>query len=301
MNLTKTPSTFERLVFPVFTILVIVLLKLVPELISPSAQLISLAILVACFGLPHGALDPWIAEVIGIRQTPGQNFIFILVYIAIAGMVIVTWVLAPVISLLSFLAISVWHFSDDWKFYMVRPLRLCMGLLLLLMPIGFHTENVGVIFAHLSGERGVDIANTLALPAGLLVSGMALLIGCALWARQWLLALEYFALLSLAYLTPPLIYFIFYFCLLHSPRHLMSLFREASSTEYPRLLRMIFTYSLATFLLLGLLFWLWSDLSFDSMILRLVFIGLAAVTVPHMVLIAIAHFHKQHIAGWTRN
>jgi len=292
MRTSNTPLTVEQFAFPVGAFIAIVLLTLAPDLLSDKAQVVGLGIVVVVFGLPHGALDPWIAEKIGLGRTPGQAITFNLAYLAVAAAVVLVWLWVPTLSLLVFLAISAWHFSGDWEGSLNRAWRLCGGLLLLLMPIGFHTETVASLFSHLSGQSGADLARALSLPGWFLGSAMLALIGWAAWHRHWTCVLEFSLLLALAYLTPPLIYFALYFCLLHSPRHLLGLFRSANPRERPRLLRMTVTYTIATLLLAAVLWWLWSAQPLDSLILRLVFIGLAAVTVPHMMLIAADHLHQ---------
>lgn len=285
--------TIERLVFPAVSIIAIVLLSVAPAWLSPLVQLIGLALVVVVLGLPHGALDPWIAERIGLCQTRAQTTFFTLGYLLVAALVVLLWVWFPVTSLLFFLVISAWHFSGDWAKSMVWPLRWCAGAALLLMPIGFHTQTVATIFTHLSGEGGAAVANVLALPEPWLFAIMLGLGAVALGLGQWQTALEYLALLVLAYVAPPLVYFALYFSLLHSPRHLLGLFRQASPNEYPRLIRMLLIYTSATLLLAVPLWWLWSALPMDSVILRLVFIGLAAVTVPHMILITAAAWRER--------
>jgi Brp/Blh family beta-carotene 15,15'-monooxygenase len=208
-------------------------------------------------------------------------------------MVVCAWYWLPLQSLLLFLGISAWHFSNDWKHDIRQPLRLCAGSLLLLMPIGFHTESVSTIFEQLSGESGGSLAYALALPTWLLVGAVVMLSGWAAFQQQWKTTLEFLTLLTLAFLTTPLVYFTLYFCLLHSPRHLLGLFLEAPPQEHPRLLKMMFAYTLATLLLIGVLWGISSDLPADTLILRLIFISLAAVTVPHMILIAVAYSVKK--------
>jgi len=276
-------------VFPLAALLCIVLLNVSFDFISPTAQLIILGIVIALFGLPHGALDPWIAERIGLNNTPQQKILFNAGYLVLAALVVLCWWWFPAFSLIIFLSITVWHFSADWAPSLGMPTRLIAGVLLILMPIGFQTEAVGMIFQQISGIEGGKLAATLALPAWFLVSTMALVVAATLWKRQWQTSLEFLTLIALAYFTPPLIYFTLYFCLLHSPRHLYGLFGAAPTAEHPRLMRMMVIYTLATLLLLGVLWWLWSTLPINTLILKFIFIGLAAVTVPHMMLIAFAH------------
>jgi len=278
-----------QLIFPLSALLCIVALNASFDFISPTAQLILLGVVIALFGLPHGALDPWIAERIGLQNTLQQKFLFNAGYLALAALVILIWWWLPALSLIVFLSISAWHFSADWMPSLSMPERLIAGTLLLLMPIGFHTEAVSMIFQQLSDVEGDKLAVTLALPTWFLVSTMALLTAVSAWKRQWRNSLEFLTLITLAYFTPPLIYFTLYFCLLHSPRHLCGLFSAAPTAEHPRLMRMMLIYTSATLLLLGVLWWLWPSLPVNTLILKFIFIGLAAVTVPHMVLIAVAY------------
>lgn len=277
-----------RLLFPLAALLGIVMFQLLPDSLSPTLQLAILAIVILFFGLPHGALDPWIAQQIGLSNTSMQVVVFNCVYLAIAALVVLVWLWLPVLSLSVFLLISAWHFSGDWSKSLNIPLRLAAGALLLLMPIGFHTETVATIFEQLSGLNGGALSHSLALPVWFLTTSMLAVIGGALWKQQWQCAFELFTLLTLAYLTPPLVYFTLYFCLLHSPRHLTGLLIAAPTPEHPRLARMMVVYTAATIALLGVLWWLWSALPTNTLILKLTFIGLAAVTVPHMMLICTA-------------
>jgi beta-carotene 15,15'-dioxygenase len=277
-----------RLFFPLAVLLSLVLTQQFPDLLTPIAQIAVLGIVITLFGLPHGALDPWIAQQIGLSHTRTEAFIFTTIYLAISVFVVLIWLWLPALSLGVFLCISAWHFAGDWSKSLNTQLRLSAGALLLLMPIGFHTEAVYSIFEQLSGQTGGLLAISLALPTWFLTIAMIILVGGALWKQQWQSALEFISLFLLAYFTPPLLYFTLYFCLLHSPRHLSELFIAAPTTEHSSMLRMMLIYTLATLVLLGGLGWYWATLPTSTLILRLIFIGLAAVTVPHMLLIGAA-------------
>jgi len=278
------------LALPVVTVLALLVLTLAPDVLPLNVQLILLAAMVVVFGLPHGALDPWLAKRAGLARTTREVVVFNVGYLGVAALVVLIWMWLPVFSLAVFLAISAWHFSGDWASDLSRLPRVAAGLLLLLLPIGLHTENVAMLFAHLSGAGGVQLAHALALPAWFLTAGIGLLVALALRQRRWQAALEFVSLLVLAFIAEPLVYFALYFCALHSLRHLAGLFREAPPTERPSLWRMTVVYTMATVALAGVLWWLWSDLPSDTLVLKLVFIGLAAVTVPHMMLMARIHF-----------
>lgn len=276
----------ERLALPVLTLLTLLLYWVAPNSLPLNAQVILLALLVVVFGLPHGALDLWLAKRTGLARTRAAVVWFNVAYLAVAVVVVLIWLWLPVVSLAVFLAISAWHFSGDWESDVGWLPRVSAGFLLLLLPIGLHTDNVAMLFTHLSGTGGAQLAYGLALPAWLLVLGMTILMAIALRERRWWAALEFGSLLVLAYIAQPLVYFALYFCALHSPRHLVGLFREAASSERPLLWRMTVVYTVATVVLAGVLWLLWSDLPANTLVLKLVFVGLAAVTVPHMILMA---------------
>ena len=282
-----------RLFFPLAVLLSLVLTQQFPDLLTPIAQIAVLGIIITLFGLPHGALDPLIAQQIGLSHTRTEAFIFTTVYLAISVFVVLIWLWLPALSLGVFLFISAWHFAGDWSKSLNTPLCLSAGALLLLMPIGFQTEAVYSIFEQLSGQTGGSLAASLALPTWFLTIAMIILVGGALWKQQWQSALEFISLFLSAYFTPPLLYFTLYFCLLHSPRHLSQLFIAAPTTEHSRMLRMMLIYTLATLVLLGGLGWYWATLPTSTLILRLIFIGLAAVTVPHMLLIGAAYLKNR--------
>ena len=283
---------FESLLFPIGAVLTVLALSLATGAIPQGLQIAVLLGLVVVLGLPHGALDPWIAESSGLIEGRLQTVVFNALYLVIAAAVIAAWWWSPGLTLLGFLMISAWHFSEDWRDELPRWARLPSGALLLLMPIGFHADTVAELFAMLSGEAGAAVAQGLALPPALLAVAMLTLSGIALLRQQHWAAVELLALLALAWIAPPLVYFAVYFCLQHSPRHLLGHFREAGAAQTRRLMVMAVVYTLGSVLVLVPLLWLWSDLPLESLLMRLIFIGLAALTVPHMILMLITESRR---------
>ena len=87
----------------------------------------------------------------------------------------------------------------------------------------------------------------------------------------------------------PLIAFTIYFCFLHSIRHSISLITELDQKSLRNGLLVFIkkatplTILTAIFCLIGLYF-LNINYNFDSAILKLIFIGLASLTFPHILL-----------------
>ena len=100
---------------------------------------------------------------------------------------------------------------------------------------------------------------------------------------------DYFSILILNYYLSPLIAFTAYFCFLHSIRHIISLSHELNKTNIKKGLNIFFNKALplslitAIFFILSLFFLL--DLNqLNEAIFKVIFIGLASLTFPHILL-----------------
>ena len=100
------------------------------------------------------------------------------------------------------------------------------------------------------------------------------------------------SLIELAFLVlvlgilPPLVGFALYFCIIHTGRHMQHIWRCIQSHTTPRqILLQAAIFAIASWLFgLIMLFWLDSG-NVSQDLLQVIFIGLAALTVPHMILV----------------
>ena len=254
--------------------------------LSGQALVAVLAVAVALTGLPHGALDPWIARRAGLWKGRLGWVVFNLAYVAMAALVVAFWWLAPGPSLALFLAISAWHFAGDWRPHLPGWARGLAGLALLALPAWRWPAEVDAAFALLAGPEGSMIAIGMALAAPWLAVGMAAAALVSL-RRSPATAIELAAVAALALLLPPLVYFIVYFCALHSLRHLRMAARDADTASRWRMAGVASLYTLLT-LVAAMAAWPWlasATSTPDGDLLRLVFIGLAALTLPHMLVV----------------
>jgi len=111
-------------------------------------------------------------------------------------------------------------------------------------------------------------------------------------------ALEILLAATLALVAPPLVFFVLYFCALHSARHLRHGFAEERGGGRLALLITV-VYTVVPILAVGILTAVFAgdfapggSLASDW-IIRLVFIGLAALTVPHMMVIAVSELRQR--------
>lgn len=242
-------------------------------------------------GVPHGGLDGAIARRIGWPPGLMSWLSFHLAYIALATLVTALWWLFPLISLGIFLIISALHFgaSDiadtgtDWLPWIAHGGLVCIAIPNLQPGL---VEPIFNVLVNADNARLLMEAITSLFY--LWVATVTLYCGYAYFQPQYrkpLLGL--LLLIALVYLLPPLISFAIYFCLWHSPGHMLRLWRSLEQTERKRSFGEAGFYTGATWIAMGLAFYYLQDPAFSSL-LQLTFIGLAALTLPHMLLVDFA-------------
>ncbi|MEI4231891.1 Brp/Blh family beta-carotene 15,15'-dioxygenase [Roseovarius sp. D22-M7] len=250
-----------------------------------ATQLLLLAPLIAIFGLPHGALDLPMAETLWPLDGCRGKLRFMAIYLGLVACVIGLWIVLPGAALVAFLAYSALHFSDDWS-HAASPLRWTGGLATIGAPALLHHAEVTTLFAYLVPAGAASWAAAAAAIAGG-VAGVGFVV-TVLFRPQTRerAALEQAILWGLAALLPPLVYFTVYFCGLHSIRHF-----DATIRSVPRARRALVTAAglSAAVTLTGALL-LYARSGSDSLTaegggMQVIFIGLAALTVPHMLLV----------------
>lgn len=250
-----------------------------------TTQALLLAPFVAVFGLPHGALDLSIAETLLPLRNRTEKILFACLYLGLSGLVVLVWIFAPSLSLFAFLIYSAVHFSGDWT-DSLTVLRWSGGVATIGGPAVFHSENVARIFGYLAPQSTADLAaGCLALAGGT----ASVLFAALLVVRPEMrtrAAAEQVALWIAAALLDPLVYFIVYFCALHSVRHTVDTIQAVKDPKRALLtagLLSALTAFMAIFsvVLLGGV----AARSTVESVSQTIFIGLAALTVPHMVLV----------------
>lgn len=291
-------------------IVLVVLATLVPTAgligeLQLATQLALIALPVATLGVMHGAIDPWVGEIVWRHHFGRYSSVgFFSTYLALVAAVVGLWILAPLPTLAAFLAISVLHFGEqDAAAFGGRKDALGVvvyGAIPVLGPVVGHPAEVATIFGWLIGvepmplrELLVWVAQPLAaiwlVGAGMLVSRMAMEGVADLAFKLFGVAV----LLAAMVLLPPLIAFAAYFCLLHSFGHLFDMaahdagpWREWTLAQWTARL---WPATLATLALgLGGLALLdlagAEEVTLQANLARIVFCGLAALTVPHVLL-----------------
>lgn len=245
---------------------------------SPAAALV-IAVGAVMFGMPHGALD------VALGPKLIHWALFFPAYGVATAATIALWFIAPTLSLCAFLLFSWFHFGsgDTAGFGFTRGQRLSRGVvtggLVLALPLAFHGSTVEPIFAAITFGKGAFFSAHMMTILGTLVLTVVSPLGVlvAAWhARQgqWLAVAELVTIAALGVVASPLVSFAVYFTLWHSPRHLLAS-NVTRKTLFP-----MFGATIATIGAAGV-FWAIAEPSVETAV-RVMFIGLAALTVPHL-------------------
>lgn len=245
-------------------------------------QLWLLVPLVAVLGLPHGCLDVAIAQRLKPLPTIPSMAVFVAVYLALASLVLGLWMVLPGVALALFLGYSALHFAGDWRAVLPGLKSLPAGLAIVAIPAVAYQSETAVLFGYLAPEEWASRLVDAMVLIALLMAPLAVFLQIAARASKAIVG-EFVALMALGLLTPPLVYFTLYFCLAHSPKHLFETTKElglcARETLYRALPIWLVTMvgAVAAFTLI--------DGAPEAATLQIIFIGLAALTVPHMLLV----------------
>ena len=261
-------------------------------------------LLILIIGVSHGSLDHIKGrKLLKIFQI--NNIItFYTSYFLLAVTIIILWVLLPTVVLIAFLIVASFHFGkEDTQFlidnnsYLNQFLFFLKGSLVILAPLYFNFNETVSIFKLLLIENESFyqslnvIENNNFLIIGIVLSALSsiILFFKKFELRKFTIFFDYFSIIIINMHFSPLIAFTIYFCFLHSIRHSISLMTELDQESLRNGLLVFIkkatplTILTSIFCLVGLYF-LNINYNFDSAILKLIFIGLASLTFPHILL-----------------
>lgn len=273
----------QGLVFNLIAVFIVLTSVFLPQQ-TPTSLLYILAAFIFFLGAPHGALDPVFAQKLYFLKGLKDWSKFIFIYITLSVMVVLVWWQLPLFFMASFLVCSMMHFSRDLSGKISKIIRLIYGGSIIVLPTIFHFNEMQDLFsAILDSNAGLQITNYLHLLAWPWLIGS--LISIYLWfAKDWVVGLEMLAVSLLSTFASPLIAFTVYFCGMHSVRHILRT-KDYAGTTFMRL-SFISMAPMLGVLFMAVLGWHYlPDLPNYEKLLRFIFVGLAALTVPHMLLI----------------
>jgi len=262
---------------------------------SNSLLIISL-LLILSIGTSHGSLDhikgKKLLKILGFKSPA----IFYIGYVISGLITIIIWILFPKFLLFLFLIVAAFHFGkEDSEFISKNKnfelIYFFKGSLIIVSPLLFHKSETLSIFKSLN----FDISTNILINNEILylfiflsfISNIILSLNKSFDAKS-LLLMDFLSILILNYFLNPVLAFTFYFCFLHSIRHSISLIKEINTNlkkglpifikkALPLTIISIFGYIFALYILTN-----YNELN-DS-IYKVIFIGLASLTFPHILL-----------------
>jgi Brp/Blh family beta-carotene 15,15'-monooxygenase len=194
-----------------------------------SLQILILLVFAGLIGVPHGLTDFAILDRLprrlGLKLRNYAykcigGFIYIVIALAFYGL----WGLAPLLTLIIFLILSVWHFGHQdiesyLNTYKLLPFHAILrGSMIILLPLFAH-EETGFYFNTLSES---SLFSNLTMTSTQIVLLIIFYILTSLCLKLMLYVIETIVIISILILLPPLLSFTIYFCLWHTPRHYIS-------------------------------------------------------------------------------
>ncbi len=261
-------------------------------------------VLILIIGVSHGSLDHIKGKKL-LKIFQINNIVtFYISYFLLSLTVIILWILLPTVILLTFLIIASFHFGkEDTQFligdnsYLNQFLFFLKGSLVIIAPLYFNFNETVAIFKLLliDNESFYQSLNIIE-NNNFLIIGIALSTLSSIYLffqkfelKKFTIFFDYFSIIIINIYFSPLVAFTIYFCFLHSIRHSISLMTELDQESLKNGLLVFIkkatplTILTSVFCLVGLYF-LNINYNFDSAILKLIFIGLASLTFPHILL-----------------
>lgn len=272
---------------------------------------------VVVLGLPHGALDPWVPFRMLGRPVESTTFIaFCAAYLAVAALVVGLWRVAPEAAALGFIILTWAHWGQGdvyalralgWDAHLSTRSHLVLagivrGALPMAVPLAAQPQAYAEVMADvvrlfdpvrassaeawvssLAPEARVGLA---ALFGGYLLWGLVAAARGGSWRSLGLDLAEVGGLILFFSLLPPLWSVGVYFCAWHALRHLARLEPIVAPRRPGRLALLATPFTVGALVLFAGLGWILLDRPADGDLLAVYLVGIAAVTVPHVMVVA---------------
>ena len=261
-------------------------------------------LLIITVGVSHGSLDHIKGKKLLKVLKIDNIYLFYSSYIFIGFFIIIFWLIFPATALIFFLIIASYHFGKEDTDFLINndlPYSLIFyffkGLLIIIAPLNFHFEETLQIFKILFVQSEkfyiylgfIESLNIIPIIFLLSIFSSFYLFLKSFKFMNFSIFLDFFSILILNYYLPPLLAFTLYFCFLHSIRHSFSLILEIDNNNFKNGLILFIKKALPLTILTSIiylivLFYLSNLFELNDAILKVIFIGLASLTFPHILL-----------------
>ena len=247
--------------------------------------------LIASVGVSHGSLDhikgTKLLKIFKIKN----KLSFYLIYIFLSLVVVCFWLAFPFLTLTIFLIVASYHFGkEDSVFGKIKKFKLSglflflKGSLVILAPLYFHTYETIQIFGILDVKFNQYNSKLIVI----LIS-LSLISNFFINKNIIFSLLDSLTIIVLNINFEPLLAFTIYFCFLHSIRHSLSLIENMNNKNFKKSLINFLKKALPLTIVTALgfliaVFLLNKYYLINLAILKVIFIGLASLTFPHILL-----------------
>ena len=260
--------------------------------------------LILSIGISHGALDNQKGKRLSQLYNIQKSYFFYLIYSLIGVSIIIFWLFFPTLSLILFLIVASYHFGKEDTEFLINNknvsnliLYFLKGSLIIIAPLMFHFVETINIFKLLliENENFYLFLNFIEDNSILLFAlSISLLSNIYYLLKDFkivniLILFDFFSIIALNYFLTPLVAFTIYFCFLHSFRHSISLITELNEKSLKIgtitfIKKAIPLTVLTAILYIMSLYFLSNFYQLNDAILKVIFIGLASLTFPHILL-----------------
>ncbi|MDA7795814.1 Brp/Blh family beta-carotene 15,15'-dioxygenase [Candidatus Pelagibacter sp.] len=260
--------------------------------------------LILTIGISHGALDDQKGKKLSQLYNVKKSYFFYLIYSLIGIGIIIFWLFFPTMSLILFLIVASYHFGKEDTEFLINNknvsnliLYFSKGSLIIIAPLMFHFVETINIFKLLliENEKFYLFLNFIEDNSILLFAlSISLLSNIYYFLKDFkiiniLIFLDFFSIIVLNYFLTPLVAFTIYFCFLHSFRHSISLITELNEKSLKigvmTFIKKAMPLTVLTAILYIIsLYFLSNFYQLNDAILKVIFIGLASLTFPHILL-----------------
>ena len=257
--------------------------------------------LILSIGISHGALDNYKSNKLLTIYKIKNKAIFFAIYILISALVIFIWSLYSTYTLLAFLVVASYHFGlEDTSFlnrgnsFLDQVFYLIKGSLIIFAPLFFHFDETLKIFETLMLSKVfltfIELEHWI-INVCLFLSFMGYLYFA--YKNEFkdfeIIFLDMLSIIILNYIFSPIIAFTVYFCFLHSIRHIISLSNELDKNNLSNGTKIFIKKALPLTIITAILYLIASIFLskfyvLNDVIIKVIFIGLASLTFPHILL-----------------
>jgi len=254
--------------------------------------------LILIIGISHGSLDnikgKKLLKLFGYKS----RVLFYSIYLIVSLMVIVLWLFFSNTILLLFLIVAAYHFGKEdtvfpfrKKFLISEILFFFKGSAAIIAPLLFQRNETNEIF---------DVLNFYVFKSQIFSDKLLILFLCLSFLStiyisrnrvsdlKVLMIIDFLSLIILNFFLTPILAFTIYFCFLHSIRHSIGLIFELDKS-FKQGFKKFISKALPLTLVTGIMFliaiyFLNNFYTLDEAIYKVIFIGLASLTFPHILL-----------------